>query len=52
MAGRDVLFEFHLKSRNTASIGFFQLEVYYNVDRLLTSQTAEQKGITASQVSL
>ena len=25
----------------------FQLEVYYKVDRLLTGQTAQQKGTTA-----
>ena len=37
---RDVLFEFHLKFWNTASIGI-------PVDRLLTGQTAQQKGTTA-----
>ena len=35
-----MLFEFHLKFWNTASIGI-------PVDRLLTGQTAQQKGITA-----
>ena len=36
---RDVLFEFHLKFWNTASIGI--------PDRLLTGLTAQQKGTTA-----
>ena len=43
---RDVLFEFHLKFWNTASM-VFQLEVYYKVDKLLTGLTAQQKGTTA-----
>ena len=29
----------------------FQLEVYYNVDRLLTGLTAQQKGTTARRYS-
>ena len=43
---RDVLFEFHLIFLNTASI-WFQLEVYYKVDSLLTGLTAQQKGTTS-----
>ena len=43
---RDVLFEFHLKFLNTASIGIPQ--VYYKVDRLLTGLTAQQKETTDS----
>ena len=41
---RDVLFEFHLKFWNTASIG---IPVRSKVDRLLTGLTAQQKGTTA-----
>ena len=40
----DVLFEFHL---GILPVLVFQLEVYYNVDRLLTGLTAQQKGTTA-----
>ena len=39
MDGRDVLFEFHLKFWNTASIGI--------PARILTGLTAQQKGTTA-----
>ena len=41
---RDVLFEFHLKFWNTASIG---IPVRSKVDRLLSALTAQQKGTTA-----
>ena len=46
---RDVLFEFHLKFWNTASIGIpvWSLLYIYKVDRLLTGLTAQQKGTTA-----
>ena len=43
---RDVLFEFHLKFWNTASIGF-PARSLYKADRLLTGPTAQQKGTTA-----
>ena len=32
---------------NTPPVLVFHLEVYYKVDRLLTGQTAQQKGTTA-----
>ena len=41
---RGVLFEFHLKFWNTASIG---IPVRSKVDRLLTGLAAQQKGTTA-----
>ena len=41
---RDVLFEFHLKFRNTTSIG---IPAYYKVDRFLYGLTAQPKGTTA-----
>ena len=41
---RDVLYEFHLKFWNTASIGI-------PVRRLLTGLTAQQKGTTAQWYS-
>ena len=49
MEGRDVLFEFHFKFWNTASIGIpvRSLLVCYKEDRLLTGLTAQQKGTTA-----
>ena len=43
---RDVLFEFHLKFWNTASIAI-PARVYYEVDRFRTGLTAQQKGTTA-----
>ena len=42
----DVLFEFHLKFWKPPVL-VFQLEVYYNVDSLLTGLTAQPKGTTA-----
>ena len=36
---------FYLNS--TLNFGIFQVEVYYEVDRLLTGLTAQQKGTTA-----
>ena len=45
---RDVLFEFHLKYWNTASIGTpVRVRGYYMVDRLLTGLAVQQKGTTA-----
>ena len=43
---RDVLFEFHLKFWNTASIGI-PARSLHKVDRLLTDLTAQKKGTTA-----
>ena len=43
---RDVLFEFHLKFWNTASIGI-PVRSLLKSDRLLTGLTAQQKGTTA-----
>ena len=40
---RDVLFEFHVK--------FWKLEVYYNVVRVLSGLTAQQKGTTARHIN-
>ena len=44
IAPRDVLFEFHLKFWNTASIGIPATSLLY---RLLTGLTSQQKGTTA-----
>ena len=45
---RDVLFEFHLKYWNTASIGTpVRVRGYYMVDRLLIGLAVQQKGTTA-----
>ena len=43
---RDVLFEFHLKFWNTASIGI-AVKSLLKSDRLLTGLIAQQKGRTA-----
>ena len=47
---RDVLFEFQLKF-GIPPVLVFPLEVYDEVDRLLTSLTAQQKGTTAQWYS-